>query len=618
LPSAASRSKISAGSEKARPIDPSNHKTSFEHQALDSGKNEIRLIQLLPARKFDGVACGIECRIVHVSLDDSPVYDALSYVWGERKDLTSITVEGLPFPVTANLHGPLSRLQSSVTRLIWVDAICINQNDLVERSKQVVKMGDIFKQAREVIVWLGDGDKYSKLGFELLHELRDRNREGRPFREIVTDQRYLDYFYGIYQLFYRDYWWRVWVIQEVNLAKTATILCGRDSISWSELVSIQEILVTYHLRDLDDAAYFRSELSFLRTSIESRGPRAMRIATTQSPSELPDLAQTLLSHRFKEASDPRDMVYSLIGFSNAQKDPRFVMDYSKSVCEVYTDVIEHVMTTMKKLDIICAMPRGRNQHGLPSWVPDWSFKGPGSSFLENNAKHNFSAAGTSNAEARSSSDRSILYARGMHLGSINRIGAATEMEDLEDEKHAATAFRKWQKLLGWWGKHALTLGETLCRNIMIQQYHAHEIAAWMKKPDYLKWILGAFLRTVVLKSPGTKLDPRLAPFADYFPDWRFQTEDDVLGQVLFKGAVEMIFARRVFITDLHYMGIGPESMKEGDVVAIILGCQLPVVLRPEAGHHTYLGEAYVADYMYGNAMNGLADGKRELKDFEIY
>jgi hypothetical protein len=585
------------------------------YQPLSFQKNEIRLLQILPIRKFDGVDCGIECKIFHASLDDSPDYDALSYVWGDRRDLRQISLEGHPFHVTANLHGALSRLQlSPVTRPIWIDAVCINQDNLQERSEQVVKMGLIFKQAAKVITWLGDANNESELAFSLLHDLKNCIQDRDSFLGILKDQKNLESLYGLYSLFYRDYWWRVWVIQEVTLAKTITIFCGRDSFLWSDLVAVQETLATHHLRDIDMTAHNQPKLCFLRVSIESRGPRAMFLPKRQETS---NLTQTLLQHRFKESSDPKDMIYSLVGLSNAHGDPRFVVDYSKTVCQVYTDVVEYVLATTKKLDIICAIPRGANTHSLPSWVPDWSFHGLGSSLLEHSSKHQFSAAGTSEAEAYVSSGKPILHAKGVALGTVNVLGVACGMNDMEDEQQAVAAFYEWQKLIAAKTGDSTALGEAFCENVLQEKYQAEEVKKWIEKSDFLQWIVGTFVRAMVLVRPDIQLDVQLSSFLDYHATWRSPEEDQVLGKILLKGAAEMMFGRRVFISETGVLGLAPETIITGDVLSILLGCQLPIVLRREGDQYTYLGEAFVDNYMYGKAMDELKEGNQELKTFEI-
>lgn len=587
----------------------------YRYQPLISQRNEIRLLRILPPRKFDGLNCGIECNLFHVSLDDSPDYDALSYAWGDRLDLQSILLEGHPFNITANLYGALSRLQKfSMTRPIWIDAICIDQDNFQERSEQVIKMGDIFKQASKVITWLGDADSESELAFSLLRDLKACLHDRNSCRKILKDKKNLQSLHGLYSLFYRDYWWRVWVIQEVTLAKTITIFCGGDLFPWSDLVAIQETLATHHLQDIDIIAHGIPELSVLRVSIESRGPRAMFLSMGYGTS---DLAQTLLKHRFKESSDPKDMIYSLIGLSSAHRDPRFVVDYSKSVCQVYTDVVEYVVATTKKLDIICAMPRGLNPYKLPSWVPDWSFHGFGSSLLEHSSKHQFSAAGTSEAEANVSSDKAILHARGFSIGSITIIGVACGMEDLEDESHAVIALHEWLKLVTGTTGEYIALWEGFCRNIMKEKCKPEELKEWTTKSDFLPWILGTFVRAMVVARPDIRLDDHLTYYKDYRADWRSLEEDQVLGMILLKGVTEMMFGRRIFISDSKLLGLGPESIVEGDAIAILLGCQLPMILRPKSDQYTYIGEVFVDGYMHGSAITELTDGYHELKDFAI-
>jgi hypothetical protein len=592
---------------------------TFHYLPLNSQRNQIRLLKILPSPKSGGLDSGIECSLIHASLEESPDYDALSYAWGERKDLRQIFLDGLPFCVTSNLYSALLRLQTlPETKPIWIDAICINQKDLKERSEQVVKMGKIFKLAAEVIAWLGEGDDESELAFTLLRDLKRCLQKRSRLQTILQDPIYLHHFYGLYKLFYRNYWWRVWVIQEVSLARSITILCGRDTFPWSDLVLIQETLATHHLKEIDAIAHQRQELDFLRVSIESRGPRAMLLSEDNQHGERPDLAQTVLKHRFKEASDPRDMVYSLVGLSTAQHDDRFVLDYSKPVCQVFIDVVEYILNTTKKLDIICAMPREQNSHNLPSWVPDWSFSGFGSSLLEHSTKHQFSAAGSSEAVSELLKDRSILKAEGIQIGLLHTIGDPCEMDDLEDDKNALVAFQKWQTLSSSATKDALILAEAFCINALRENYQAKDIEAWQKKSDFLQWILGTFTRAYKSTRPDLKLDDHLDAFSDYRASWRSRKEDDVLGMILIKGMAEMMFARRVFIAGDNIIGLGPDTIGQGDIAAVLLGCQLPVVLRPEGDQFTYLGEAFVNEYMYGKAIDELARGTLRQQEFRIF
>ncbi|KAF2461212.1 heterokaryon incompatibility, partial [Lineolata rhizophorae] len=89
-------------------------------------------------------------------LRSSPKYEALSYTWGDALDRHSIACEGKTIRVTANLLSALQHLrQPDVTRILWVDAVCINQGNIAERDAQVRMMGDIYRMAARVLVWLG-------------------------------------------------------------------------------------------------------------------------------------------------------------------------------------------------------------------------------------------------------------------------------------------------------------------------------------------------------------------------------------------------------------------------------------------------------------------------------
>lgn len=98
---------------------------------LSVQRREIRVALLLPGRWSDGISCELSI----VSLDENPVYEALSYVWGDPQDTVPIELNGHVFQATTNLRSALRRLRSaSRTRTIWIDAICINQKDVKERT----------------------------------------------------------------------------------------------------------------------------------------------------------------------------------------------------------------------------------------------------------------------------------------------------------------------------------------------------------------------------------------------------------------------------------------------------------------------------------------------------
>ncbi|CAI0651342.1 unnamed protein product [Colletotrichum noveboracense] len=156
---------------------------SFKHDPLDLAKPSIRLLRLLK-----GHASPICCELFEVQIDerccDIP-YEALSYVWGSSHLTHQIEVNGKELQVTVNLYIALYHLRLlDADRVLWVDAVCIDQNNHKERDHQVQQMGDIYRQARQVVVWLGEATKQSDAFMGLLQTLQaDMKRDGSPYQK---------------------------------------------------------------------------------------------------------------------------------------------------------------------------------------------------------------------------------------------------------------------------------------------------------------------------------------------------------------------------------------------------------------------------------------------------
>jgi hypothetical protein len=130
----------------------------FCYRALLPGPDSIRLLRLLPSKDENAP---IRCQLFNNSLQDlgerADPYDALSYVWGTSDKTQSIRIAKHSLPVTPNLYEALSRFRHRyIERIIWVDAICINQKNIKEKEQQIRFMAKIYSQANRVIVWLGE------------------------------------------------------------------------------------------------------------------------------------------------------------------------------------------------------------------------------------------------------------------------------------------------------------------------------------------------------------------------------------------------------------------------------------------------------------------------------
>jgi hypothetical protein len=140
------------------------------YQPLPSGVDKIRLLNLLPSEDEDGP---IQCKLVNYSLTTTGrrrnLYEALSYVWGSEQKPESISIDGSYLPITLSLHEALLRLRDhALGRYLWIDAVCINQDDTMEKMHQIGLMAQIYGYARQTIVWLGNTGDDSEKAIEIV------------------------------------------------------------------------------------------------------------------------------------------------------------------------------------------------------------------------------------------------------------------------------------------------------------------------------------------------------------------------------------------------------------------------------------------------------------------
>ncbi|KAG5802093.1 hypothetical protein H9Q74_013503 [Fusarium xylarioides] len=170
-------------------------------------------------------------------------YAALSYVWGDENDTCIIILNEQPRRVTSNLAKALSAfLQDGEFEdgfKLWVDAICINQQDLGERARQLRRMRDIYGSAWAVIAWLGEASFRSSSAIQLIRDLSALSEAscGSQIEACLRgDPDYLGNgcWLAMHDLMKRPYWYRLWIIQEMIMGASVTwIRCGTVSIDWT-------------------------------------------------------------------------------------------------------------------------------------------------------------------------------------------------------------------------------------------------------------------------------------------------------------------------------------------------------------------------------------------------
>lgn len=183
-------------------------RTRYQHCSLPPGGNKIRLLRLIPCGDKSTI---VECQLFNYSLESAKgmrLYEALSYVWGDPKATEIIIIDKRLFYVTRNLHAALVRLRDdSLERIVWVDAICINQADEREKENQIRLMSKIYGHATSVLVWLGQADNAhehdSDQALEDIRAIADRGRTNLPVDRLMQQ--------NILRLLQRPWFRRIWV-----------------------------------------------------------------------------------------------------------------------------------------------------------------------------------------------------------------------------------------------------------------------------------------------------------------------------------------------------------------------------------------------------------------------
>ena len=325
----------------SRQIQSSASKLRGVYGTLQS-TDQIRLL-LLSKGSFDDPVHGT---LMIAQLSSNVKFQALSYTWADAAgdDSHSEAIFLGPrwdiFMVTANCKAALRRLRrKDYDCMVWVDAICIDQANHSERNHQVGLMRRIYSAASEVFVYLGEVSSLSKEAFQRLMWARKHESVDEKGRQSLN------------HLFNMRYFHRVWVIQEIANAKSATIHYGGDAVGWS-------VLEEERLKSL---------------GIYDNVPKWISSIYLGQDYTIYNLSDLLFSTTSSEASDPRDKVFALLGLINDTTEFGLIADYSLSLEEVQVGVSAFVIDHGDDCSILTTA-RGINSNSLarvPSWVPTW-------------------------------------------------------------------------------------------------------------------------------------------------------------------------------------------------------------------------------------------------------
>jgi len=159
--------------------------TCYQYEPLTS-ESSFRVLRLLPAQRWIGQALPIEIELSEADLDSPPIFEAISYAWGQEEANAIVICDGRCLLVTPNVVSVLQALRlSDSSQVLWVDSICIDQSSVPERNMQVPRMRSIYRQATKVWVWLGEGWPEVNAAFDFLLEVAEVMKRAEPSGESM-------------------------------------------------------------------------------------------------------------------------------------------------------------------------------------------------------------------------------------------------------------------------------------------------------------------------------------------------------------------------------------------------------------------------------------------------
>ena len=336
--------------------------SSYTYQPLSNG-NGIRLLAILPGRFGDPIRCTLST----VCLDDEPAFDALSYTWGSMSKESSLTCDSKSLNVTSNLYEGLQRLRRRRSvRVIWVDAVCINQDDVRERNQQILYMARIYKQAKQVVVWLGVTSDENDL---VPTPAKNENWIINTGSGYHSSKRSRQLPGSWLQHFNRPWFLRVWVIQEIVFAQKATVIHGRQKIPWRDFAKISDDVE--ERISLVQGRHNLSDDSILIDAIMSVYATDDWYNQYHHPEyDGFDAYSLLQSTGGCRATDLRDKIYALLGLLPEPFREYIKPDYNLSIDQILLDVAKAFLMVDQDLSLLKRSKPVARRQGMPSWVPD--------------------------------------------------------------------------------------------------------------------------------------------------------------------------------------------------------------------------------------------------------
>jgi hypothetical protein len=567
----------------------------------------------------------LTCQVKAIKRDQvAGKYEALSYAWEEDVsyewyqktekgeyilDVNHIICNGSQVTIGTNLVVALQHLRHRTShRILWIDQLCIDQKNDLERNQQVQIMGSIYSNASRTIVWLGDDGQNDgpKVFDKLCQLINNWNRAEKAHFRIVDRETGQESIFSstgrqtpdqnklasaIFLPFHRKYFRRRWVIQEITLSNTVDVVWGHSTISWRWMGLAAALLRTQHDGKVRAKLAFGVYNAYLIYELSQ---------TDMLVSARPSFLQLLrLTSRF-ENTDPRDVVYALLGIPTKDNDPKGEMflpiDYTVDEKTLNKIVTDKLLTQTRPISFLCNAAFDPHAPSEPSWIPRWG-KSSLAMLSPWALDDCFNPGGDLAFKRMPSIDPSHLALEGICISTVLWSGLdlaakfAMEWQDVFRLLHSGAFDPLSQSSLELFAR-TLSAGR--------DAYGARE----MDKSAYVR-----HFAALIERSRPEDVENANPVFLDAAtggePDQFLQIVDTICE------------GRTFFVTVGGHIGLGPSLMRPGDAVYVLAGAEMPFVLRKDAESFRLIGECYVDEIMNGEAVQAMKEGSNLAGSFGV-
>ncbi|KAM5350326.1 hypothetical protein ACJ41O_006831 [Fusarium nematophilum] len=585
---------------------PTNAIATYEYRDLRPG--EIRLLKLSQG-KYD---MPLEGTIYHVSVDSAGPYRALSYVWGTvNSDLAPFylgTPEG-QIKITPSLDSGLRAIRSeNDAAVLWIDAICIDQKNTVEKPIQIRLLSSIFRTASQVTAWLGAESDSSSLVISKLNSIAQDSKStywpkilggssGTSFQDFTDDL-----WAGIDAFLDRPWFKRAWIVQELVVSTKVSLVCGRSRIDWDDFFNALKLCE----RGLNSRGRQRTDDVRILPHAGSAYALGMTRDSFINQSLKFHLLQLMEIFAHCQATQTIDKIYALLGIACDSAEEEFDPDYDSPESTVIQRYAACFVQRGQVMDLLCRAGTLKS-YSFCSWIPDWTRESfPESISTWETSKGRFYAGERNHpvAEAQRLDDSGpcVLRIRGCSVDTV--VSTVQIRIDPSDEAEPSRASAHYRTLIDF-----------------VQDYPSGED----KQEILLRLPIGDAKRPH-LESAMDRLRAYREFAKEQNDDWPSDLKELVWGKKRRgprgeKVAREYWQTSRAFMnrisgavfctTSKGYVGLAPGSTEKGDEICIFRGGKTPFVLRKHDELKSVLGgECYIHGIMYGEA--ALAPGIKEV------